>query len=36
MKARLTMTNVNSTVLAMNAVKSAAEEGVKRPRVETT
>lgn len=36
MKARKTMTKDNSTVLAMKAVKRAADEGEKRPRADTT
>ena len=36
MNAKKTITNDNPTVLAMKAVNSAAEEGLKRPRADTT
>lgn len=36
MKARKTITKDNSTVLAMKAVNSAAEEGENLPRADTT
>ena len=36
MKAKKTITKVSSMVLAIKAVKRAAEEGEKRPRTETT
>lgn len=35
MNAKNTITNDNSTVLAMKAVNSAAEEGENRPRADT-